>query len=83
MATDDKTIMGKITFINHEKEYATIEYEHNGKKKTISGNISEKEQEKLRKEKNEEGSAYLFTDDDLAKIIKVINNPSTYLNVKK
>ena len=51
MATDDKTIMGKITFINHEKEYATIEYEHNGKKKTISGNISEKEQEKLRKEK--------------------------------
>ena len=36
MATDDKTIMGKITFINHDKEYATIEYEHNGKKKTIN-----------------------------------------------
>lgn len=48
---DEKTIMGKISFINHDKDYATIEYEVNGKKKTISGNISEKEQEKLRKEK--------------------------------
>ena len=48
---DEKTIMGKISFINHDKDYATIEYEVNGKKKTISGNISEKEQEKLRKDK--------------------------------
>ncbi len=48
---DEKIIMGKISFINHDKDYATIEYEVNGKKKTISGNISEKEQEKLRKEK--------------------------------
>ncbi len=48
---DEKTIMGKITFINHDKAYATIEYEHNGKKKTISGNISEKEQLKLKQEK--------------------------------
>ncbi len=48
---DEKTIMGKISFINHDKDYATIEYEVNGKKKTISGNVSEKEQEKLRKEK--------------------------------
>ncbi len=51
MDTDDKTIMGKITFINHDKNYATIEYEHNGKKKTITGNISEREQEKLKQEK--------------------------------
>jgi hypothetical protein len=51
MAKEAKTIMGKITFINHDKEYATIEYEHNGKKKTISGNISAKEQEKLKQEK--------------------------------
>ena len=48
---DAKTVMGKITFINHDKDYATIEYEHNGKKKNISGNISEKEQEKLKLEK--------------------------------
>ena len=51
MAMDEKTIMGKISFINHDKDYATIEYEHNGKKKTISGNISEKEQLKLKAEK--------------------------------
>jgi hypothetical protein len=48
---DEKTIMGKISFINHDKNYATIEYEHNGKKKTISGNISENEQLKLKAEK--------------------------------
>jgi hypothetical protein len=30
---------------------------------------------KLRKEKNDEGGQYLFNDDDLAKIINVINNP--------
>jgi len=48
---EEKTVMGKITFINHDKNYATIEYEHNGKKKTISGNISEKEQQKLKQEK--------------------------------
>ena len=49
MATE--SIMGKITFINHDKEYATIEYMLNGKKKTISGNISEQEQLKLKAEK--------------------------------
>ncbi|MBC7887901.1 MAG: hypothetical protein H7Z13_08420 [Ferruginibacter sp.] len=49
MATE--TIMGTITFINHDKDYATIEYTVNGKKKTINGNISEKEQLKLKAEK--------------------------------
>ena len=49
MATE--SIMGKITFINHDKEYATIEYMLNGKKKSITGNISEKEQLKLKAEK--------------------------------
>jgi len=49
MAT--QTIMGKITFINHDKDYATIEYTLNGKKKSINGNIGEKEQLKLKAEK--------------------------------
>src|ERR1700712_5220485 len=49
MATE--TIMGTITFINHDKDYATIEYTLNDKKKTITGNISEKEQLKLKAEK--------------------------------
>jgi len=46
-----ESIMGIITFINHDKDYATIEYTINGKKKTISGNIGEKEQLKLKAEK--------------------------------
>ncbi|MEO6719242.1 MAG: S1 RNA-binding domain-containing protein [Ferruginibacter sp.] len=46
MATD--TMMGTITFINHDKDYATIEYLANGKKKTLNGNISEQEQLKLK-----------------------------------
>lgn len=45
------TLMGKVTFINHEKGYATIEYSANGKKKTVNGNISLKDQEKLKQEK--------------------------------
>ncbi len=43
-----ETVQGKITFIHHEKQYATIEYVQNGKTKTINGNISEKEQLRLK-----------------------------------
>jgi hypothetical protein len=46
-----ETVQGKITFIHHEKQYATIEYIHNGKTKTINGNISEKEQLRLKEQK--------------------------------
>ncbi|UEG50688.1 hypothetical protein LK994_04275 [Ferruginibacter lapsinanis] len=45
---DEKTIMGTITFIHHDKQYATIEYELNGKKKSINGYIDEKTQAKLK-----------------------------------
>jgi len=48
---DKKTIMGTITFIHHEKKYATIEYLANGKKKNINGNIDEKVQLKLKETK--------------------------------
>lgn len=44
------TLKGKIAFINHEKKYAIIEYEQNGKKKTVNGNINEKEQKKLKEQ---------------------------------
>lgn len=49
MATD--AIMGKISFINHDKNVATIEYLFNGKKKSVTGNVSEQEQQKLKEEK--------------------------------
>ncbi len=48
---DKKTIMGTITFIHHEKNYATIEYLANGKKKNINGKIDEKVQQKLKETK--------------------------------
>jgi ribosomal protein S1 len=48
---DTKTIMGTITFIHHEKKYATIEYIQNGKKKSINGNVDEKEQLRLKQQK--------------------------------
>jgi hypothetical protein len=37
---------------------------------------------KVRREKNEEGGVYQFNDEELAKIVKIINNPAAYLNVK-
>jgi len=43
--------MGTVTFIHHEKNYATIEYQHNGKTKSINGIIDEKEQQKLKDKK--------------------------------
>ena len=44
-------LLGKIAFINHEKMYAMIEYEQNGKKKTVKGHIDDRIQ-KDQKEKN-------------------------------
>lgn len=38
---------------------------------------------KVRKDKNDEGGQYLFDDQELASVIKVLNNPAAYLNVKK
>lgn len=37
---------------------------------------------KVRKDKNDEGGQYLFDDKELASVIKVLNNPAAYLNVK-
>lgn len=37
---------------------------------------------KVRREKNDEGGLYQFDDKQLASIMKVINNPAAYLNVK-
>ncbi|MEN9568793.1 MAG: hypothetical protein RL172_24 [Bacteroidota bacterium] len=45
------TQKGTITFVHHEKGYATIEYLANGKKKTINGNVSEAAQQRLKEKK--------------------------------
>jgi hypothetical protein len=44
-------ILGKVAFINHEKKYAMIEYEVNGKKKTVRGSIDIKLQKDLKEKK--------------------------------
>ena len=69
MATE--SIMGKITFINHDKEYATIEYTLNGKKKSITGNISEKEQLKLKSEKIIKRIHHFHVGDELSFVINL------------
>lgn len=38
---------------------------------------------KLRQETNDEGGVYSFDEKELASIIKVINNPTSYLGAKK
>ena len=43
-------IQGKVSFVNHEKKYVMIEYEVNGKKKTINGMVDDKTQQQLIKE---------------------------------
>jgi len=37
---------------------------------------------KVHKEKNDEGGLYQFDHDELGSVIKVLNNPAAYLNVK-
>lgn len=44
-------LQGKVSFVNHEKKYVMIEYEVNGKKKTINGIVDDKTQEQLIKDK--------------------------------
>ena len=44
-------VQGKVSFVNHEKNYVMIEYEANGKKKTINGLVDDKTQQQLIKDK--------------------------------
>ena len=37
---------------------------------------------KLRREKNEDGGVYQFDEEELASVMKVVNNPASYLNKK-
>jgi hypothetical protein len=44
-------IEGKISFVHHDKDYVTIDYIQNGKKKSINGKVDEARQLKLKEEK--------------------------------
>ncbi len=48
----DQTIYkGTISFVHHDKQYATIDYEQNGKKKTINFKTDEKKQLRIKENK--------------------------------
>lgn len=42
-----QTFEGKIAFINHDKEYAMLEYEEGNKKKTVRASIDDKTQKEM------------------------------------
>ncbi len=42
-------LQGRVSFVNHEKKYVMIEYETNGKKRTINGIVDDKTQLQLKK----------------------------------
>lgn len=59
-----QTYQGTISFINHEKKYAMIEYEDGNKKKTVKTNIDEKTQ-RLQKENREIKKTHHFMTGDV------------------
>ncbi|MBC7947212.1 MAG: hypothetical protein H7Y42_04980 [Chitinophagaceae bacterium] len=59
---DVKALEGKVTFVQHEKQYVTIEYSHNGKSKTVNGSI--KEEPSKSEEKKTGRKAHYFREGD-------------------
>jgi len=43
---DETVLRGTISFVNHDKQYATIDYEHNGKKKSVNCKTDQSEKSK-------------------------------------
>jgi hypothetical protein len=90
--TEPKEAPAKKHGSNYEKDYSEVQRKLDGtvfKASQVMGaaglgspdNASDRSlfSKKLRKEKNDEGGQYLFNTEDLAQIIKVINNPSPHL----
>lgn len=44
--TNSKKLKGKVSFINHEKQYAMVEYEAGGKKRVVNGQIDKASQQR-------------------------------------
>ncbi len=65
---EEKILEGRISFVQYEKKFVTIDYEHNGKQKQVNGSIKDIAQQKLLDEKKikkfhhfREGDAVSFT----------------------
>ena len=48
---DESILEGKISFVHHDKQYVTIEYTHNNKKKSVNGKVDEARQLQLKEQK--------------------------------
>ena len=48
---DEHILTGKISFVHHDKDYVTIEYTHNSKKKSVNGKVDEARQLQLKEQK--------------------------------
>ena len=62
---------GKISFINHEKKYAMIEYEEANKKKTVRAVIDEKIQKELKEKKVIKKTHHFMVDDVVSFQVKL------------
>jgi hypothetical protein len=48
---EEQRFEGRVTFVQYDKKFVTIEYDHNGKMKVINGSIKDAAQQKLLDEK--------------------------------
>jgi hypothetical protein len=62
---------GKISFINHEKQYAMIEYEEGNKKKTVRASIDEKTQKEMIEKKLIRKKHHFMVDDVVSFQVKL------------
>ena len=62
---------GKISFINHEKKYAMIEYEEGNKNKTVRAVIDEKIQKELKEKKLVKKTHHFMVGDVVSFVVKL------------
>ncbi|MEO6315692.1 MAG: hypothetical protein ABIU63_04180 [Chitinophagaceae bacterium] len=48
---EENILEGKISFVHHDKEYVTIDYTHNSKKKSVNGKVDDARQLQLKEKK--------------------------------
>ena len=62
---------GKISFINHDKKYAMIDYEEANKKKTVRADIDEKKQKELKEKKLIKRTHHFMVGDVVTFVVKL------------
>ena len=62
---------GKISFINHDKKYAMIDYEEANKKKTVRADIDDKKQKELKEKKLIKKTHHFMVGDVVSFLVKL------------